>query len=94
MRTLRPTSTPGYNLTIPMLSVDEMGHIIVYCRETLPIDKQVSHHDTIITLTVTWYEICTSFVLFILVPIFKCHSRVMPLFEIHIHVYWYREFLS
>lgn len=41
MRTLRPSYTPGYGLSIPMLAVDEMGHIVVYCRETLPIDEQV-----------------------------------------------------
>jgi hypothetical protein len=42
MRTLRPSQTPGFNLDIPMLSVDDMGQIIIYCHETLPIDPKVS----------------------------------------------------
>ncbi|XP_060579246.1 neurobeachin-like protein 1, partial [Ruditapes philippinarum] len=41
MRTLRPSQTPGFNLDIPMLSVDDMGQIIIYCHETLPIDPKV-----------------------------------------------------
>lgn len=42
MCTLRPDQTPGYNLNIPMIAVDDMGHIVVYCRETLPIEPKVS----------------------------------------------------
>ncbi|XP_053386541.1 neurobeachin-like protein 1 [Mercenaria mercenaria] len=41
MRTLRPSQTPGYNLNIPILTVDDMGQIVIYCHETLPIDPKV-----------------------------------------------------
>ena len=42
MRTLRPPNNPDYVMNIPMLAVDDMGHIIVYCHETFPIDPKVS----------------------------------------------------
>ena len=41
MRTLRPPNNPDYVMNIPMLAVDDMGHIIVYCHETFPIDPKV-----------------------------------------------------
>lgn len=46
MRTLRPPNNPDYVMNIPMLAVDDMGHIIVYCHETFPIDpkKIISLH--------------------------------------------------
>ncbi|KAK3582874.1 hypothetical protein CHS0354_012486 [Potamilus streckersoni] len=40
MRTIHPFSEPGYVLNIPLLAVDDMGHVIVYCHETLPIDNK------------------------------------------------------
>ncbi|KAJ8319878.1 hypothetical protein KUTeg_001465 [Tegillarca granosa] len=40
MRTLRPEYTMGYNLSIPYIALDEMGHIILYCHETFPIDPK------------------------------------------------------
>lgn len=41
MRTLRPPNNPDYVMNIPMLAVDDTGHIIVYCHETFPIDPKV-----------------------------------------------------
>ncbi|KAL4217498.1 Neurobeachin-like protein 1 [Mactra antiquata] len=41
MMTLRPPHTPGYTLNIPMLAVDDIGQIIVYCNEVLPIEPKV-----------------------------------------------------
>ena len=41
MRTLRPPSTPTLYMTIPMIAVDDMGHIIICSLETLPIDTKV-----------------------------------------------------
>ena len=41
MRTLRPPNNPDYVMNIPMLAVDDTGHIIVYCHETFPIDLKV-----------------------------------------------------
>ena len=41
MRTLRPPHNMDYVMNIPMLAVDDMGHIIVYCHETFPIDPKV-----------------------------------------------------
>lgn len=40
MRTLRPPNNPDYVMNIPMLAVDDTGHIIVYCHETFPIDPK------------------------------------------------------
>ena len=41
MRTLRPPHNLDYVMNIPMLAVDDMGHVIVYCHETFPIDPKV-----------------------------------------------------
>ncbi|XP_069107826.1 neurobeachin-like protein 1 isoform X1 [Argopecten irradians] len=40
MRTLRPPCLTGYTLNIPMVVVDETGHIALYCHETFPIDPK------------------------------------------------------
>ncbi|XP_052812655.1 neurobeachin-like protein 1 isoform X3 [Mya arenaria] len=40
MRTLRPETSPGYNLNIPMIAVDEMGHIVIYCHESQPVQSK------------------------------------------------------
>ncbi|VDI12757.1 Hypothetical predicted protein [Mytilus galloprovincialis] len=41
MKTLHPPCAMGYTLHIPLLAVDEMGRIILYCHETFPIDPKV-----------------------------------------------------
>ncbi|XP_076087925.1 neurobeachin-like protein 1 isoform X3 [Mytilus galloprovincialis] len=40
MKTLHPPCAMGYTLHIPLLAVDEMGRIILYCHETFPIDPK------------------------------------------------------
>ncbi|XP_052080874.1 neurobeachin-like protein 1 isoform X2 [Mytilus californianus] len=40
MRTLHPPCAMGYTLHIPLLAVDEMGRIILYCHEKFPIDPK------------------------------------------------------
>ena len=41
MRTLRPPCTMGYTLNIPHMVMDDMGRIVLYCHETLPIEPKV-----------------------------------------------------
>ncbi|XP_061165431.1 neurobeachin-like protein 1 isoform X2 [Saccostrea echinata] len=40
MRTLRPPCTMGYTLNIPHMVMDDMGRIVLYCHETLPIEPK------------------------------------------------------